>query len=57
MDRRTARTAASVLIAAEQPLLSLSCLPARMARKGMLCATTMPMALSICSGVALSIAP
>jgi hypothetical protein len=35
IDRRMASTAASVLIAAEAPLESESCLPARMARHGM----------------------
>jgi hypothetical protein len=47
----------SVLIAAEEPLESLSCLPARIARKGMKWATVMPMADSICSAVAPIIAP
>mmetsp|Transcript_9795 Transcript_9795/g.22182 ORF Transcript_9795/g.22182 Transcript_9795/m.22182 type:complete len:210 (-) Transcript_9795:451-1080(-) len=44
--------AASVEMAAELPLESLSCLPARIARNGMWCATTMPIAISICSAVA-----
>ncbi len=57
IDRFTARIAASVLIAAEAPFESLSCLPARIARKGTKCATTMPIALSICSAVAPTIAP
>lgn len=38
-------------------LESLSWLPARMARKGTWWATTMPMALSICSSVAPARAP
>ena len=40
IERRTASTAASVEMAALEPLLSLSCLPARIARNGTLCATT-----------------
>ena len=57
IERRTAVMANSVVIAALAPLESESCLPARIARNGIACATTMPMALSICSGVAPIIAP
>ncbi len=57
MERLTLRTANSVEMAADAPLESESCLPARMARKGMAWATVMPMADSICSAVAPSIAP
>ena len=57
MDRCMQSTANSVLIAALAPFESLSCLPARMARHGMACATNMPMAPSISSAVAPRIAP
>ena len=49
--------ATSVLIAAEAPLESDSCFPARIARHGMKCATPMPIADSICSAEAPPMAP
>ena len=57
MERRMQRSANSVLMAAEAPLESESCLPARIARHGIAWATNMPMADSICSAVAPSMAP
>ena len=57
MDRCMHRMANSVLMAALAPFESLSCLPARIARHGIACATNMPMALSISSALAPSMAP
>ena len=57
IERFTHMIAASVEIAADDPFESESCLPARIARNGMWCATNMPIALSICSAVAPTIAP
>ncbi len=57
IDRCIASTAASVEIAALAPFESESCLPARIARHGTWWATNMPIALSISSGFAPSMAP